>query len=82
MKALEKARQAYIGWGKTSTGYRNSVMMVWGSTVGKNRALNEFYFLINKYGSKKGLAAALELSTYSLKTIEEHFKSLPDDLEY
>jgi len=81
LNALDAAREAYIGWGKTSTGYRNSVMMVWGSTVGKTRALTELNDLLNRSGSRLKLAEDLFLSEYSLKTIEKHFKSLPDDLE-
>lgn len=81
IEALNAAREAYIGWGKTSTGYRNSVMMVWGTTVGKTRALNDFNQLIKEHGSKKKLAEYLYLSDYSLGSLLSHFKSLPDDLE-
>lgn len=81
LTTLEKAREAYIGWGKTSTGYRNSVMKVWGNTVGKTRAMNELNELIENFGSKNQLAEELYLSLHSLKSIEKYFRSLPDDLE-
>jgi hypothetical protein len=81
MKTLEAARAEYIGWGREGTGHRNNVMIMWGGIVGKSRAVGDLENLIHQAGSRKLLSEKIELSEYSLKMLQERFKSLPDKFE-
>lgn len=75
-ETVKAAHEAYIGYGITSTGYRNGVLMAWGSVVGRERACAGLTEFITDKGSKKEAADALGISIWSLRKIERHFKSL------
>ena len=82
METLVEARKAYTGWGITSTGYRNSVMMAWGNLVGKRRSIAELDELIKKAGGKAKFAESIQLGIASLRKIAKYFEELPDDFEH
>jgi len=81
IEALNAARKAYVGWGITSTGYRNSVMMAWGNLVGKKQAISELDTLIKQAGGKAKFAKSIDLGISSLRKISKYFEGLPDDFE-
>jgi tRNA A-37 threonylcarbamoyl transferase component Bud32 len=78
LRTVEAARDAYVGGGKTSRGYRLSVLMVWGNVVGRRRANQELNALLLEAGSDQTLAEELGISRPMLRKLARHFKIVPD----
>lgn len=78
VRAVEAARDAYVGDGKTSRGYRQSVLMVWGNVVGRRRANLELEALLSETGSEQALADELGVSKPMLRRLRGHFRGVPD----
>ncbi len=77
-RTVEAARDAYTGIGKTSRGYRLSVLMVWGNVVGRRRANHELNALLLETGSDRALADELGISRPMLRKLASHFQKVPD----
>lgn len=77
---IKAAFEAYIGSGITSRGYRNSVLMEWGTIVGREQALLGLDEFTTKHGGKSGAAEYLGVATSSLFKIRNHYLSLPPEL--
>jgi hypothetical protein len=75
------AGQAYNPGNIYVSSYRNLILKLWGSMVGRKRALEDLHEFIKKHGTKKAAAAALHMSPKSLREIELHYQSILDDLD-
>lgn len=78
LRTVDAARDAYVGVGKTSRGYRLSVLMVWGNVVGRRRANQELSALLVETGSARALAEELGISRQMLRKLNSHFQLVPD----
>lgn len=76
--AYEAALDAYSGIGITSQGYRNSVLKVWASIVGKKQAQKEIEQLIHASGSKRKAGEKLDMSPGVFLEFRKYVESLPN----
>ncbi|MBW4618604.1 MAG: ATP-binding protein [Cyanosarcina radialis HA8281-LM2] len=73
------AYEAYQPGNLRTLGYRNLIIKIWGSMVGRKRALDELGQFIQSYGTQKSAAKALHMSPSTLRSITHYFKQLPED---
>lgn len=85
-EAVEESFRRYVGVGKTSRGYRNSLLKAWGGMVGRTRAVSGLERTIAQHGGPEAAGAALGLSEYSLGSLRKFFSGLPardhDELDH
>jgi hypothetical protein len=78
--AVDSAWKEYRGTGLSSRGYRNGVLMAWGSVAGRERALLEFDAFLLASGTYDRATSAIGFSEGSLRKIRRHFVQLPSSL--
>jgi hypothetical protein len=77
LAAIDAAYSAYVGSGKSSKGYRMSVLMTWANVVGKRRAIHDFEGQVASHGSKKAFAEWLGVGPATLRKVEQYFERVP-----